>query len=177
MESIFDRIGITLCAILIGFVMGWFLHIAIAHAGVFDGEPITQIEKNWFNNGYVQSCCGLGDAFTADDFVEIDGKYYAIITDGTDRYWDLKDVIPVGTRFEITPEMYQHTKDFPKNPTGHGIIFLHVYRQKSETGSVILGYHTGATEPVPPEQADVMCYFPPAGNWKHANEIIAMGWW
>src|SRR5689334_6532944 len=52
---------------------------------VFDGLPITEQERHWFAE--IRACCGLGDAFVADSFYEKGGKFYAVITDGTDWFY------------------------------------------------------------------------------------------
>src|ERR1043165_10197408 len=73
------------------------------HSQVFDGLPITKEERRWFAN--IPACCGLGDAFVADSFYEKEGKFYAVITDGTDWFYRIKGAIRVGTAIEIPPDM------------------------------------------------------------------------
>lgn len=66
------------------------------------------------------SCCGVADAYWADDFdATPDGQYVAIITD--DRDVPNRAPIPVGTRVIIPSEKLNKT---PRNPTGHGIVFI-----------------------------------------------------
>jgi hypothetical protein len=151
-------------------LIGWLTLAMIAglvrfgYAGVFDGDQMTKIEKDWFDTRQIKSCCGLGDAFTTDDFIEQNGKYFAIITDGFDRYLGIQNVIPIGTRIEITKDIFEKTKDLPKNPTGHGIVFLRIGTGYDGKDRKIVGWRNGSENAVSPEEADVICYFPPAGG-------------
>jgi len=75
--------------------------------------------REWFQklmqpDNPVQSCCGLADAFEADDYDAEGDHYVAIITDG-------KGEIPNGTRIPIPNYKIKWDQS---NPTGHGIIFL-----------------------------------------------------
>lgn len=64
------------------------------------------------------SCCGEADAFEADEWEQgADGTYMAIITDG-------RGALANGLRVRI-PENKHYTSG-QRNPTGHGIVFLHV---------------------------------------------------
>jgi hypothetical protein len=142
-------------------------------AGVLpDGTPkffdITEAEKKWFEDSFVRSCCNIGDAFISDYFFEKDGRYYAEITDGYDHHPNvLKGIIPPGTIREIPPGVMAHMKAkkedgspaAPQNPTSHGIIFLHLYYNSTAQTMIGVGGKTNK-----PEDAEVLCYWPPAGN-------------
>ena len=150
-----DRWKQAWIAFLIAFAIV-ILYSVLGHAQVFDGKD----EKAWFDK--LSSCCGLGDAFVADNATERDGKFYAIITDGTDRYLHIEHAIPIGTQYEIPKKMFDKIKDFPPNPTHHGIVFVRV----TSYDGVIRGYRTNTEthelERSTVEDADVICYFPPA---------------
>jgi hypothetical protein len=126
------------------------------HSQVFDGLPITEQERHWFAG--IQACCGLGDAFVADSFYEKDGKFYAVITDGTDWFYRIKGAIRIGTAIEIPTDMLAAANDpyylEHPNPTHHGVVFLEVHS---------LGGRIVNTEDGPPEQARPVCYFKPNG--------------
>ena len=47
-------------------LFGLLSAVMTAQAQVFDNLPITEAEKQWFDTGFVQSCCNLGDAFISD---------------------------------------------------------------------------------------------------------------
>jgi hypothetical protein len=128
----------------------------LGYSQVFDGLPITEQERHWFAD--IPACCGLGDAFVADSFYEEDGKFYAVITDGTDWFYRIKGAIRVGTAIEIPPDMLAAANDpyyiDHPNPTHHGVVFLEV----SSLGGRIVNSDGG-----PPEQAKPICYFKPGG--------------
>ena len=163
------------------FALAAFLAVATCcvetRAQIFDypGEspvplPTTPAEDKWFQTGFVQSCCNLGDAFTADEFFEKDGHFYVVITDGFDHHPNVRAVIiPPGTIREIPIGILKKMTLVdatghlvaPPNPTHHGILFLHVY---FESGTP-RGYKTcpqGESCSTKPEDADVLCYWPPA---------------
>ncbi len=89
---------------------------------------------------------------------EEDGKFYAVITDGTDWFYRIKGAIRVGTAIEIPPDMLAAANDpyyiDHPNPTHHGVVFLEV----SSLGGRIVNSDGG-----PPEQAKPICYFKPSG--------------
>lgn len=63
------------------------------------------------------SCCGEADAFEADQFeTGADGTYTAIITDG-------RGALANGLHVRVPPNKLGK---YESNPTGHGVIFLHV---------------------------------------------------
>jgi len=82
------------------------------------------------------SCCGVADAYWADEFEDKDGHYIAIITD--DRNVPLRKPIPLGTRIPIPDNKLPNTALQQPNPTGHGIVFMNY--------------------------GSVYCYFPPVMN-------------
>jgi hypothetical protein len=77
------------------------------------------------------SCCGMGDAYIADE-TEVDlatGDIIAVITDTRPDSFTLPDGrtinrvhIPAGTRF-VVPKQKIRKKPIP-NPTGHTIVFI-----------------------------------------------------
>ncbi len=69
------------------------------------------------------SCCGESDAYWADSFDVVDGKYVAIITDDRPDEPLRRKHIDIGTRIPIpNHKLVDATKQ--QNPTGHGIVFL-----------------------------------------------------
>jgi hypothetical protein len=88
------------------------------------------------------SCCGEADAFEADDFEIQDGVYMAIITNG-------QGVIPNGTPVRIPIEKFYD--EFKHNPTGHGIVFLHVINSSDDEDPKDIG------------KIIVFCYLEPEG--------------
>jgi hypothetical protein len=128
----------------------------LGYSQVFDGLPITEQERRWFAN--IPACCGIGDAFVADRFYEKGGKFYAVITDGTDWFYRIKGAIRVGTAIEIPADMLAAANDpyyiEHPNPTHHGVVFLEVHSD----GRRIVNSDGG-----PPEQAKPICYFRPGG--------------
>lgn len=143
-------------------LFGLLSAVMTAQAQVFDNLPITDAEKRWFDTGFVQSCCNLGDAFISDLYFEKDGHFYAEITDGFDHHPKVQRVIiPPGTIREIPPEIFNKMKTAPQNPTNHGIIFLYL----SFDG--LQGYHMTpqmGVLAVKPEEADVLCYWRGSGS-------------
>ena len=127
-----------------------------SYSQVFDGLPITEQERHWFAE--IRACCGLGDAFVADSFYEKAGKFYAVITDGTDWFYRIKGAIRVGTAIEIPADMLSAANDpyyiEHPNPTHHGVVFLEVH---------IVGGRIVNSDGGPPEQAKPVCYFKPGG--------------
>jgi hypothetical protein len=65
------------------------------------------------------SCCGAADAYWADDFEVVDGKYLAIVTD--DREIVGRPHIAPGTRILIPNHKLKYDAG---NPTGHGVVFM-----------------------------------------------------
>ncbi len=67
------------------------------------------------------SCCGLADAYWADEYVIEGDKVFAIITDDRDdgplRRWH----VPVGTKILVPTNKLTFSQG---NPTGHIVIFL-----------------------------------------------------
>ena len=81
------------------------------------------------------SCCGVADAYWADEFETTeDGHYIAIVTDNR----EIPDRPPIkyGTKFEVPKGKLPDMSKQSPNPTGHGILFVY--------GNAVL------------------CYFPPA---------------
>jgi hypothetical protein len=148
-----NRIRPTVGAALLLFVL---LLPRPGYSQVFDGLPITEQERQWFAE--IRACCGLGDAFVADSFYEKAGKFYAVITDGTDWFYRIKGAIRVGTAIEIPADMLAAANDpyyiDNPNPTHHGVVFLQVH----SVGGGIVNADGG-----PPEQAKPICYFKPGG--------------
>ena len=83
------------------------------------------------------SCCGDYDAYEADLFEKNGDQFVAIITNG-------KDDIPAGTRVIIPPQKMPQDNHDP-NPSGHGIVFMSIYRDADNVA------HPGV----------VYCYFYP----------------
>ena len=69
------------------------------------------------------SCCGLADAYWADEIHVRDGKTFATITDDREDAPLGRPHVPVGTVIEVPDEKLKWDR---ANPTGHAIIFLSV---------------------------------------------------
>lgn len=67
------------------------------------------------------SCCGLADAYWADEFKVVDGKTYVKIQDERDDEMLGRPHIPSGT-WVFVPD-YKLKRD-EGNPTGHGVVFI-----------------------------------------------------
>ncbi len=104
--------------------------------GFDQSNPVTQ----WFETVPMpdtqQSCCGLGDAYEADVWTKNpDGSYEATITDGSGIvYPDGTTRAPIanGTVIHVPAEKVNPPKD--GNPTGHGVIFMAVYKGALSNG-------------------------------------------
>lgn len=81
-----------------------------------------------------KSCCGVADAYWADEFEVKDGHYVAVITD--ERKVPGRTFIAFGTRILIPDNKLPKPEIQKPNPTGHGIVFMNY--------------------------GNVYCYFPPA---------------
>lgn len=68
-------------------------------------------------------CCGVADAYEADEFVMDGDQYFAVITDTRDDAPLMRPHIPPGTRIYIPPHKMKRNNHDP-NPTGHGIVFI-----------------------------------------------------
>lgn len=71
-------------------------------------------------------CCGVADAYWADDYVDKDGRFYAIITDTRDDVPMKRVHVEPGTRVEIPRHKFNDTSKHGLNHTGHGVVFLGV---------------------------------------------------
>lgn len=67
------------------------------------------------------SCCGLADAYWADEVHVVDGKTYAVIQDDRDNAMLGRPPIPNGTRVLIPNNKLKYDRG---NPTGHGVVFM-----------------------------------------------------
>lgn len=145
-----------------------------ARAGLFDYPlvspvpvPMTEDEEKWFQTKFVASCCNIGDAFTSEKFFEKDGRFWAEITDGFDHHPNVQQVIiPPGTLRIVPPEILRKMNNpddpAPTNKTGHGIIFLRIYLEGGvPRGLRWVGNGESRYVNVKPEEADVLCYWPP----------------
>lgn len=68
-----------------------------------------------------QSCCGLADAYWADEVKVVDGKTYVKVQDERDDEMLGRPHIPSGTWVYVPNEKLKHDQG---NPTGHGVIFI-----------------------------------------------------
>jgi hypothetical protein len=99
--------------------------VAFARDDVPWGDVPPEISA-WFRSlkmpdNAAVSCCGLADAYEADDF-QIEGDHYvAIITDGRADPAHGKPAIPNGTRIPVPNHKMKWDAG---NPTGHGVLFL-----------------------------------------------------
>lgn len=123
----------------------WILVISLllttfANAAEWSLDPTVQ---RWWNESVVRACCSLADGFEADEYESTEGGVWATITDdGSPVCWEDDDgtqlcrrALPEQKKFFVPQEKIRYD---PKNPTGHGILFLLTNDQ-------------------------VMCYFLPSG--------------
>ncbi|HEY6018807.1 MAG TPA: hypothetical protein VIY48_02640, partial [Candidatus Paceibacterota bacterium] len=66
-------------------------------------------------------CCGEADAYWCDSITVEGDKTFCAITDDRDDGPLMRPHIPIGTKFEITPDKYAYRHG---NPTGHSILFV-----------------------------------------------------
>jgi hypothetical protein len=66
-------------------------------------------------------CCGVADAYWADEFHVRDGKTFVTITDDRPDGPLGRPHIPNGTVFEVPNEKLKFDRG---NPTGHGVLFV-----------------------------------------------------
>jgi len=105
-----------------------------ARAGDPRWEQMPQEVRAWFArqkqpDNRMVGCCGLADAYYADEFVVKDGRFYAIITDDREDSLLGRPHRPSGTQVEVPPHKFndpspQGTKD--PVPVPHGIVFINV---------------------------------------------------
>ncbi len=67
------------------------------------------------------SCCGLADAYWADEVHVKDGKTYAVIQDDRDNEMLGRPPIANGTWVLIPNHKLKYDRG---NPTGHGVVFM-----------------------------------------------------
>ena len=90
---------------------------------------VDPIERAWYQNAKQPdrreaSCCGEADAYWADAYeVNAGGDVVAIITDDRPDAPLLRQHIPIGTKI-VVPKNKIMQADQPRNPTGHGILFM-----------------------------------------------------
>jgi len=97
-------------------------------------EHLPQDVREWFarqkqHDQPLTGCCGLGDAYYADEFAREGDKFYAIITDDRDDNLLGRPSRPSGMRFWVPPNKFndpspQGTKD--PVPVPHGIVFIDI---------------------------------------------------
>ena len=68
-----------------------------------------------------QSCCGLADAYWADEVHVKDGKTYVVIQDDRDNNLLGRPPIPNGTWVLVPNHKLKYDAG---NPTGHGVVFM-----------------------------------------------------
>jgi hypothetical protein len=102
-------------------------------AGWENADPAV---ADWFNLRAVRSCCGEGDAYEGDFFVDADGGLLVDVTPIEEKCHTLKgefddggaytnttcrQAIPPGFKVKVPADKIMYA---PPNPTGHGVIFL-----------------------------------------------------
>lgn len=116
--------GILVCvfALVILFARGF----AMARDGV-DWDSIHTPEVSKWYGSLMQpdnpnvSCCGVADAYWADDFLVDGDKYIAVITDTRDDKPLGRPHIAPGTKVVVPNHKLKYDQG---NPTGHGVIFV-----------------------------------------------------
>jgi hypothetical protein len=94
-----------------------------------DDLTAGEAARAWFEEQVVRNCCGKGDAYEADYWVDRDRLSIVVtITDGSERCFDLpkggrkcRHPIPDGTKIFMHKDNVHYE---PKNPTGHGVAFV-----------------------------------------------------
>jgi hypothetical protein len=67
------------------------------------------------------SCCGLADAYWADQIKVVDGKTYVMVEDDRDDFVLRRPHIENGTWVYVPNHKLKHDAG---NPTGHGVVFI-----------------------------------------------------
>jgi len=103
------------------------VHLLVMIGVCFAHDPDSP-ELNWWYESLMQpdvpnaSCCGIADAYFADEVHVRDGKTFAVITDDRpDAERNNRRHVPVGTEIEIPTNKLKWNKG---NPTGHGVVFM-----------------------------------------------------
>jgi hypothetical protein len=116
-------IGASLAALLF-LLMTHFAHGRdLGQWDAINNEPAI---REWYEHlmqpdNPKMSCCGVADAYWADEVHVRGGKTYAVITDDRPDEPRGRPHIPVGTEIEVPPEKLKWDR---ANPTGHNILFV-----------------------------------------------------
>jgi hypothetical protein len=107
---------------------------AYAHEHKPHWEAMPQYLKDWYSSLTRPdmppnwSCCGLADAYWADEIEVKDGVVIVTITDDRDDKPLGRPHIPVGTKVIIPKEkmvdLFKGPNAGKGNPTGHSIVFI-----------------------------------------------------
>lgn len=119
--------GRRACAALIALALA-----GQAQATGWDSADPKVIE--WFKHANVTSCCGEGDGYEADFFESEKGGVVATVTDDNNHLcrdsWDEEGnrgsvcKAPIPPDFKPIHVPQDKLRYEPRNPTGHGVIFL-----------------------------------------------------
>lgn len=91
------------------------------------------------NLGGAISCCGVGDAYWADEYhVDKDGNVIATITDDREDEPLRRMHVPIGTKYLVPAGKIIDATKQHGNPTGHTVIFLGVVYSGNVTGRPVL---------------------------------------
>jgi hypothetical protein len=107
---------------------------------VFAHDPSHREQDAWYQSLMqpdvpTMSCCGVADAYWADEIHVRGGKTYVTITDDRDDGPLRRPHVDVGTEIEVPDNKLKWDRG---NPTGHGVLFLsrqqYVYCYVQPTG-------------------------------------------
>lgn len=136
---------------LVGGIMGAVLTVLFsmaAHAKDWDSDQPTNPDPEFWRESTVQSCCGVGDAYWADEWEVLpDGHWRVWITDPR----NIKDRIPLdGRAITLRADQIRTPPNSPVNRSGHGIVFV--------------GQNPGERNYEFNDEPYSYCYFPGAGG-------------
>lgn len=89
-------------------------------------DPHNPAHDEWYRSlmqpdNPAASCCGLADAYWADEVYVKDGKTYAVINDDRDNALLGRPPVANGTAVLIPNHKLKYDRG---NPTGHGVVFM-----------------------------------------------------
>jgi hypothetical protein len=102
------------------------LLLSAVPAMAFAHEPHNPENDAWYGSLMrpdhpTQSCCGLADAYWADEVHVKDGRTYVTVRDDRDDALLGRPHVPNGTVIYVPDTKLKWDKG---NPTGHGVLFM-----------------------------------------------------
>jgi hypothetical protein len=126
LSEVIGRMWLWLIAVSFALlILALTIHYSHAH-DLGQWENSDPIIREWYRtlmrpDAPESPCCGVADAYWADEVHVRDGKTYATITDDRDDAPLQRPHIPAGTVVEVPDIKLKWDRG---NPTGHNIIFL-----------------------------------------------------